>query len=524
MSETYHCALYSRLSREDGDKPESDSVLNQLQMLEDFCRRSVDLNVTDKYIDDGYTGTNFDRPAFKHMISDIDHGKINCIIVKDLSRFGRDYIDTGLYLERILPQKKVRFIAINDGIDSNNGSYDMMLPVKNIFNAQYAKDISRKIKSSFDTKRRQGQFIGAFCSYGYAKDPSDHNHLIIDESAAAVVRRIFNMFEQGKGKDAIARILNSENIPCPSEYKRLLGENYKNGLKSEGTTYWTYSTVGRILSNKMYIGDMVQGKYRRVDMHGRAHKQDEDAWIISEDTHDAIIEDAQWARVQQLLFTRTRNIDFSTSNPLSGFIKCGDCGRGMVHRGKGDKAYYNCGTYDRYGPSICSKHRISSTQLERVILDDINQVLSAIESLSSLSIPETALKVKRHKEKEKLNTAIERISRLRQGIYEDYKEGLLSKEDFLAYRIDYETKEKQLRAQLEQTEITSNSEDVFKRAWINKLLENGKLESLDRATVVETIDRINVYEDGHIEIQYKFSEELSHLFNGEKDASHGKSL
>lgn len=512
MSKAYRCALYARLSKEDGDKPESDSILNQTQMLEDFCLHRNDLTIAAVYSDDGYTGTSFDRPDFKRMLADIDLGKIDCIIVKDLSRFGRDYIDTGLYLERILPEKKVRFIAVNDGIDSINGPYDMLLPVKNIFNAQYAKDISRKIKSSFDTKRQQGQFIGAFCSYGYEKDPENHNHLVIDENAAVVVRRIFNMYEHGMGKDAIARSLNSENIPCPSEYKRLLGANYKNGLKSEGTTYWTYSTVARILSNRMYAGDMVQGKYHRADMHGKAHKQDKKQWITAAGTHEPIIETAQWDRVQQLLNERTGNISFSTPNPLSGFVKCGDCGHGMVHRGKAEKAYYNCGTYDRYGPSICSKHRISAPKLEQIILDDLNIVLSEIGSLSAFSMPQAIVKVKRDEEKARLNEAISRISKLRQGVYEDYKDGILSKEDYLTYQLDYETKEKQLKAQLAQAEMINDSEDIIKKAWISKLIKNGKLESLDRTTVVETIERINVYEDGHIEIRYKFSDELSHLF------------
>lgn len=343
---------------------------------------------------------------------------------------------------------RVRFIAITDNIDSNKGPYDMILPVKNIFNSQYAKDISRKIKSAFDTKRRQGQFIGAFCSYGYEKDPQDHNHLIIDEAAAVIVRKIFNMYEQGLGKDAIARKLNDERIPCPSEYKRLIGENYRNGLKCESTKYWTYSTVGRILSNRIYAGDMVQGKYARNSMHGKAHKQDEGAWIVAPGTHDAIISAAQWSRVQQLLEARSKIMDFSTDSPLSGFVKCGECGHGMVRHGKGDKAYYNCGTYDRYGPKVCAKHRINKAELEKVLLDDLNNVILAVENIKALAVPASFARTVQNGELSRLASALERIEKLRKGVYEDFKEGILSKEEYLSYRADYGEKENKLRTQL----------------------------------------------------------------------------
>ncbi|MGN0792228.1 MAG: recombinase family protein [Christensenellales bacterium] len=340
---------------------------------------------------------------------------------EDLSRFGRDYIDTGKYLERILPPKGVRFIAINDGIDSIKGAYDMMLPIKNIFNSQYARDISGKIRSSFDIKRRQGEFIGAFCSYGYCKDPRDHNHLVIDEGAAKVVRRIYDMFESGVGKDSVARKLNQEGIPCPSEYKRMLDENYKNGLKLEGTTYWTYSTVHRMLRNRIYAGDMVQGKYHRPTMHGKAHLQEREKWVVRENTHEPIISIEQWERVQRLLEVKAKKVDFVSEDPLKGFIKCGKCGRSMVIRGKDEKAKYSCGSYERYGPAACPNNKIKRDGIIRIILDDLNAMLSRIVNVRELNVPESASKGVRITEKERLEKALERMSGLRRGVYEDYK-------------------------------------------------------------------------------------------------------
>lgn len=212
----WNTAGYLRLSREDGDKAESDSIANQRKLLEQYLQAHPELRLTDFYQDDGYTGTNFDRPAFRRMEEDIARGRVNCVLVKDLSRFGRDYIEVGRYLEREFPARGVRFIAVNDHVDSEQGRYDMLLPMKNIFNTQYARDISDKVRSAIQSKQRRGEFVGAFASYGYQKDPANHNHLIPDPPAAQVVQRIFDLFEQGHGKVKIAKLLNAEGIPSPS--------------------------------------------------------------------------------------------------------------------------------------------------------------------------------------------------------------------------------------------------------------------------------------------------------------------
>ncbi len=509
----WKAGLYMRLSRDDGDKAESDSIASQRSLLESFAERIPDLQVFSSYSDDGFTGTNFDRPHFKKMISDIEAGYLNCVIVKDLSRFGRDYIDVGHYLERWFPDHGVRFIAVNDNIDSNKGQYDMLLPVKNIFNEQYARDISQKVRSAMQTKQRQGNFIGAFACYGYQKDPDDHNHLIIDPYAAKIVSRIFTMYEQGVGKIRIAKILNQESIPCPSEYKRLSGEKYHNGQRIQNTTYWTYATIHRILNSQIYIGNMVQGRSPRQTMHGKAKLVDASQWFVVPNTHEAIISSDQWERVQNLLQRDTRNLNFKENiSPLAGFLRCGDCGRAMSKTNHKSGISYCCGSYKRYGPTVCSPHHISYRELEDILLTDLNTIISNVGDLKALA-DETAQKPEKrelHTELERLNGKLELLYRKKKSAYEDYQEGLIDRKDYIRYKEEYDQQETQLNDQIEQLNVPQQ-EDVLERPWVDSLLKHGKLTELDRATIAETIKQILIFADGRVEITYTFSDDLGLL-------------
>ena len=511
----WRAALYTRLSREDGDKPESDSIANQRSLLESFASRQPDLQVAGQYSDDGFTGTNFQRPDFRRMIADIEAGKVNCVIVKDLSRFGRDYISTGHYLERWFPEHGVRFLAVNDHIDSEKGPYDMLLPLKNVFNEQYARDISHKVRSAVRAKQRQGQFIGAFASYGYRKDPGDHNKLLVDPCAAAVVRRIFDLYEQGSGKLRIARLLNEEGIPCPSQYKKLNGERYHNGQKLGRTTYWTYATIHRMLKNQMYIGSMEQGRAPRQTMHGRAVQLERREWTVVEGTHEAIISRRQWDRVQTLLAKDTRSPDFEQNiSPFAGFLRCGDCGRAMSKTSRPGGVCYCCGSYKRYGPGACTRHSISRLELEQIVLSDLNKVIGAAGDLRALAeeaAPQKKLRDPRA-ERERIQENLDRLYRLKKGIYEDYRSDLLSKTDYLRYREDYTRQEEALSCRLSRLE-QEQREEAPERPWIASLLKHGRLTELDRATVAETVKEILIFEDGHIEITYLFSDELG-ILNG----------
>lgn len=464
------------------------------------------------YQDDGYTGTNFDRPAFQEMMKDVERGRVNCVLVKDLSRFGRDYIEVGRYLEREFPAKGVRFLAINDHVDSSQGRYDMLLPMKNIFNTQYARDISDKVRSAIHTKQQRGEFIGAFASYGYQKDPANHNRLIPDPAAAQVVQRIFDLFEQGWGKVKIAKQLNAEGIPSPSEYKRILGERYRNGRKMDQTTYWTYATIHRILQNQMYAGNMEQGRNYRPTMHGKAVQLDRADWTIVPDTHEAIIAPEQWERVQALLQKRTRQLDFETNqSPFAGFLRCGDCGRAMVKIKSAGGIYYSCGSYKRYGPTVCTKHSISNQILEQIVLEDLNQVVASVQNLPSLAEEAQKQSPRGQKgEQVRLEGGLERLYRLKKSAYEDYRDGLIRREDFLRYQRDYERQERELSAQLRQFRETQE-DDLLRHPWVQSLLQHGRLTSLDRVTVAETVKQIRIFEDGTIEITYTFSNELGLL-------------
>jgi len=521
----FNVAIYIRLSREDGDKEESDSVGNQRKLLTEYVAKKEDFIVYDTYIDDGYSGTNFNRPSFQRMIADIEDGKVNCVVVKDLSRFGRDYIDTGRYLERYFPELGVRFISVTDSIDSMKQAYDMLLPIKNIFNEQYARDISKKIQATVKSKQKAGEFIGAFTSYGYKKSPVNKNKLVIDDYAADVVRRIFSLYIQGYGKQKIAKLLNAEGILCPAEYKKVNGENYKNCNRLESTTYWSYSTINSILHREMYVGNMVQGtKHQR--MRSKQKKMPKEDWIIVENTHEPIIDKETWDKAQSLLLKRTRELDLETNkNIFAGFVKCGDCGRAMAknmwRRADGSKTYsLYCGTYKRNGKQYCTPHTLPMAVLEDIVLNDLKAIVHSVDDLKELvqSQSFTASKVKKITDTElsKVKAELERVKKLKKSIYEDYRDELISKEEFLSYREDYLKKEelysKQIEA-LEEKKKDNVTEDVFETPWLKRLLELKDIEALDRDIVVEMISEIKVYENRKIKITYNFGNELEHLFS-----------
>lgn len=524
----YYTALYMRLSKEDGDKDESDSISNQRVMLSKYINERDGFVIYSEYIDDGYSGTNFNRPGFQKMIDEIEIGRANCVIVKDLSRFGRDYIDAGYYLERYFVDKNVRFIAINDNIDSFVRDYDMLMPVKNLFNAQYARDISQKVQSAFKVKQNLGEFIGAFPSYGYEKSLKNKNKLIVDEYAAVVVGRIFQMYLYGDGKMRIARVLNEEGILCPSAYKKACGENYSNCNILEKTSYWTYSTIHKILSNEMYLGNMVQGKTKRR-MKGKARQLQADEWIIVKNTHEAIIDDVIWDNVQRLLQRETRQLSLNDNKSIfAGVLRCGDCERAMAKKRRNIKRdnqiinmkySYQCGSYTRYGKEYCTSHYIEHELLVQLILKDLNKIVQSIDDLKKI-IEEINKAKPRYEEnyevqKRRLEAELLRVQKLKQELYEDYKEGLISKKEYLSYRNDYEDREGRLETQCSVIEdkITKyENQNIFENVWIKKLLELKTIDNLERNIITDMIDVIYIYEDNKIRIKYNFSNELENLF------------
>lgn len=517
MSKKFKTGLYIRISREDGDeKQESNSITNQRNMLKQYINsHKEEFDLIDIYIDENYTGTNFDRPDFNRLIKDIESGLINCVICKDLSRFGRDYIEAGRYLERVFPEYNVRFIAINDNIDSFKHEYDILLPVKNIFNQQYAVDISGKVRTAIKTKQKSGDFIGAFASYGYLKNPQNPNKLIIDEYAAQVVRRIFNLYLEGNGKIRIAKILNEDGILCPSEYKTQIGMNYRNSKKIGKTTYWTYATIHRMLSNEMYIGNMVQGKTKRV-MKSKPKTLAKKDWNIVKNTHSPIIDKQTWDKVQVLLNKNSRQLDLQKNiSVFAGFLKCGDCGRSLAKNVRGKTTYYICGSYKSYGGTICSSHTIRHDVIEKRILNLIKTATIIYEAkMNEYKLKQSIINqqidgIKNEIEKTRLS--INKVYNLKKGVYEDYKEGILTKDEYLQYKKDYEKEEKLYNDKVKTLEniLTDNSSN----SEAKKYIEYKNIDKLTREIMADCVESVVIYENGELDITLTCNNEIGELIN-----------
>lgn len=505
--------MYLRLSKDDGDKDESNSISSQRSLITSYIdKHLVGETIVGEFVDDGYTGTNFNRPNFIKMIDCVEKGEVNCVIVKDLSRFGRDYIDMGRYLEKYFPLNGVRFIAINDSYDtiSVSGNDEFIMPIKNIFNAQYSKDISKKVKSSFRTLQEEGKFVGAFACYGYKKSSLDKHKLVVDEPAAIVVRRIFELFISGQGKQSIAKRLNADKIPCPSEYKKMIGLKYTNGQRLELTKYWTYSTINSILHNQMYIGDMVQNKSVRKIVRGRAKKNEKENWIIKESTHEAIIEKNVWNLTQELLKKNTRQLDFEKNVGLfAGYIFCGNCNRAMSKVINNYKTKtittYICGTYKRYGAGVCSRNAIKTDELEKLVLAKINEQLEKIDCLDVLYKKEHKVNPE---ELKNYMLLLEKMYSKKKGIYEDYRAGILTKEEYVAYKKDYIREEEMIRSHITLLEEKKES-TLEKNDWIEQLKKLKKIEKLNRELIGELLDKIIVTcHNNSIEIKIIFKFEL----------------
>ena len=332
----YEAIAYYRLSKDDGKNHESDSIANQRILIREYVKSHPNIKLVEEAFDDGYTGTNYDRPGFQKVMDAVNTGKINCVIVKDLSRLGREYVETGKYLEMVFPSMGVRFIAINDDVDSGNEkpSDDILVPVKNIMNETYCRELSKKLRHQFRIQRSRGEYLGAFACYGYMKKPEDKHKLIIDEYAAEIVRAIFLLKLKGYSQQAIANYLNSEAVLPPAEYKKSKGLNYKSGLKGNGQAQWRPFTIQNILTNPVYIGVLVQGKrgtpnYKIKQMRVR----DENQWSVVQENHEAIIDEFTFNAVQKVLARDTRvTAKADVVDPLAGMMYCADCGRSMVKR------------------------------------------------------------------------------------------------------------------------------------------------------------------------------------------------
>ena len=511
------------------DKQESISVASQKTLLNEFIEEHDDLIAYDTYIDDGFTGTDFNRPSFQRMLEDIRNRNINCIIVKDLSRLGRNYIEVGNYIEQVFPLFNIRFIAINDFVDSfkNPASVDTILvPFKNLINDEYARDTSIKIKTSLNGKKKKGEFIGAFPSYGYIKDSRDKHKLVVDEVAADVVRKIFDWnVNEGLGKIAICHKLNDMGILNPTGHKRLeLGENYNNYGIRENSYTWTPSTVRNILNNEVYIGNTVQGK--RKTKSYKLHKVEnvpQKEWIKVENTHKAIIDKDTFEKAQEQS-KKDMKVSQKTGelSIWAGFLKCNDCGRAMNKKcsinKKGSKyEYYICGTYKKKSNNLCTKHSIKQENLEKAVLKAINLHINLLIDTEEIvkQINESGFQNIKNQNIEKIiiekQNEIYKITNFKRMLYEDWKNEDITRYEYLEYKQKYENDIKRLNQNIEnlQNEKQKNEiQNVQQNEWIEKFRKQKGITELSRDIMMELIDSIYVKENGDITIKFKFENEF----------------
>lgn len=520
----WNAALYIRLSREDGDKLESDSITSQRDMLCRFLSQNPDLKTFDEYVDDGVSGTTFERPSFQRMIEDIKTNKVNCVIVKDLSRLGRNHIETSKYIEILFPMLKVRFIAINDQIDSYlkpQSVNNVIVPFKNLLNDEYCRDISMKIRSSLTIKRENGQYIGSFPCYGYVKSKEDRHKLVIDEEAAQNVRNAFRMFIDGATLRGIATTFNESGILTPSEYKRSKGFNDRHYTNHE-KAFWDTIAIRRMLSNQMYVGDMVQKQMEIVSYKVNICRRiDKDKRIIVPNTHEPIISREDFNKVQSLLNRDTRVcVSNNELDLFSGFVKCGDCKRGMnkkhIYQPYKDYYYYICNTFKKNGKSACTKHAIRTEKVKEAVFEVVKQYINIAVTMESL-IDFINHSEEKCKETTKYDNALkgkfrerDEINRLLEDLYPDWKKGFISQEMYFSLKDKYEKKKIEILNAIEdlQIQIEAIKNGLTKE---NRFIENFKkhqnITELTRDIVVELIENVYIYEGGKIEVVVKFRDE-----------------
>ena len=526
----FYCYGYGRLSREDfqrtGVRDESNSIKNQRDLIHKFVSDRPELQLVMEGYDDGYTGTNFDRPHFKEMIEAIKAGKINCVIVKDLSRFGRESIEGGRYMEKMFPSMGVRLISIVENIDTlhTDAATSFIIPVKNLINDTYCRDTSIKVRSHFDVKRRNGEFIGSWAAYGYRKDPENKNHLVVDEEAANHVRDIFAWRIAGQSCQSIADRLNHLGVLSPMEYKRACGIKYGSGYQVHAKPLWSAVAVRRILQNVVYLGILEQGKRTTPNYKVKTviHRPPEE-WMRVEGTHEAIIDRSDFELVQRLMLTDTRCAPGeSTVYPLAGLLCCGDCLSTMARRtsrgeGKSGKKYiyYTC-IANRDNKDVCSSHSISEGKLEAAVLIGINLHITSVmrvrEALAAITRrPMQKITAERmDRQLDTLRAELAKSMEVRDSLYRRYALGEIPADDFEAFKriftADCEQAERAIEAQqreLEQMLACSDPDSP----WIAYFQKYGSFTELDRATAVRLIDRVLVYEGGRIEIVFRYQDE-----------------
>ena len=530
----YNTALYLRLSRDDELQGESGSISTQREMLTQYCREHG-LSIVGEYVDDGWSGTSFDRPNFQRMIDDIESGKINCVITKDLSRLGRNYILTGQYTDIYFPSRGVRYIAVSDGVDSEKGESEIA-PFLNILNEMHARQTSKKVKAALKTRNMNGAHYGAYAPIGYKKHPEIKGKLIPDEDTRWIVEKIFDLAAHGAGGARIRRILDDEHIPTPAwlNYQKYgTFSHIFEGQPESKQHQWTTAHVKEILSNEVYIGNSVHNKQTTVSFKNRKKiRKSEAEWYVVKNTHEPIISAALWEQAQAHINSRKRPVKNGEPQIFAGLLKCADCGVGLrftqrkASAGRKEKKYYMCTTYSEFGKERCSNHYIRYDMVYAVVLGRLQYWISQANEKSDADLMQRLLKsgdsqraketANAKKELSRTEKRLKELDNLFAKMYEDRAQEMLTERNFAMLSAKYqeeqaqlEEKVKTLQAKLDKSEQDTNGAEK----WLALVRKYTELTELTAPLLNELIDKIVVHqavndEDGErtqeIEIFYRF--------------------
>ena len=538
QEKVFKTGLYVRLSIEDvRDRKDSDSIENQTYLLKQFVEERPFLQIYSIYTDNGEKGTNFDRPEFNRLMDDVKAGRVNCIVVKDLSRFGRDYLETGNYLEKIFPFLGVRFISINDNYDSfnpENSNEGLIISLKNLLNDVYTKDISKKIISTFRERQSKGEFLGAHVPYGYSRPDDGTYKLVVDEEAALVVRQIYQWkVEEGLSDTAIARRLNDMGIPSPSKYKYLKGE-WKNARYNNNI--WQRQAIKAITENEVYLGHKIYGKIQASLYEGkRKSRVPRDEWTIIENDHEPIIDqetfDIVHARRLEVYKEFTERLEQNkhfenTENIFKDIAICGDCKCKLVRRRriKNDELYYyfSCTTYETNSGYKCTRKHIVETDMIKAVYAAIRSQIDMVASVDDIlrKVNSDASYENRKdnlaNEIRKVKAQIERLTSLRSSLYDDYIEQLLTEQEYLYAKIKYEKDEVALKDRLNELLLQQKKYDQtysYENQWLSSFRAFRDEKELTKEMVAALIETVELYADRSIQINFKFKDEYEELLD-----------
>ena len=522
----FKAGLYARLSHEKEENIERGTIETQMELMKNYVKDHEDIVIEEEYYDASFTGTNFERPDFKRMLEDAKTGRINCIIVKDLSRLGRNYVEMGNYIERVFPFLNVRFIAVTDDFDSFRPGTDLMMPLKNIVNEFYTKDISKKVSTAHRRKWTTDEYMCGFAPYGYLKSKTEKNRIVVDEATAGNVRLIYKLFLDGKGYTPIAKYLNEQGIMSPLMYLKSLG--YQQNVRTNGV--WTKTTVKSILTNQAYIGSAVHGKvviekYNNIPLHAT----DPSEWVIVKNTYEPLVDKEPFEKAQE----RVKKIsdayfakEFTKHPPneknlLKGKIVCGDCGKGMRLSPRTKKSYvYFCGTFSDGINPACSRHKIDQEEVNKAVFAQISNhmrcCIDALKVIRELNARSSGLKKYDVYEKAitRQRRELEKVNRKFSELYGDYSEHLINESEYLTLKQQYLLKSEALKKEIDNLLVSQNlysKNYKIDEDWENLINKYLKCRKLNKELADAFVDKVQVFEDGRISVNLVYDDCLEEL-------------